>query len=56
MSKDKALLVFAGMVLGALLTRPAVVDAANTLMFGSVSGAAKAVAVTSAGAVIVTLN
>lgn len=51
---SKGALFLVGLLLGGLLVRSA--DAASELMFGSYSGAAKAITVTSTGAVIVSSN
>jgi hypothetical protein len=50
------LLFVAGVVFGALLFNSPAAQAANQLMFGSFSGAAKAVAVDTNGNVLVQLN
>lgn len=52
----KLLLFVAGMVVGALLSRTPVAEAASNLMFGSYMNAAKAVIVTSTGQVEITTN
>lgn len=53
---SKALLFLAGVLVGALLLQPQAVETATALMFGSYSNAAKAITVTSTGAVQVFLN
>ncbi len=57
MSKRTVLAFVFGFALAAGLFRSSVVDAAvNVLMFGSTSGVAKVIKVTSGGAITVTLN
>ena len=56
MTPSKFVAFVAGFLLAVLLTRPAVVSAASQLVFGSYNNRAKAVVVTSSGAVIVAIN
>lgn len=52
----KTLLFVAGILLGSILSQSHVAEAANQLMFGSFSGAPKAITLTNAGYVNVVLN
>jgi hypothetical protein len=52
----KTLIFVAGLLLGSVLSQSHIAEAANRLMFGSFSGAAKAVTVTTEGYVNVVLN
>lgn len=56
MTSSKVVSFVVGFLVAAILLRSGAVEAANGLLFGSYNNAAKAVAVTSAGALIVSVN